>query len=423
MDDFEKQLSECRGAVERLVHFRVPSRADAEDLIQEICWTAYRHQSDLRDPERFRPWILQIARNRINDFFRTRARRPEIAMSELPEPPQEEEAELPAVAETLLRLEEKDREILHLCYWLQLPQLEIARRLSLPLGTVKSRLFAAKNRFRALYPLSKPLPKGEKTMTKLPESMLNYTIMPSEQPPFEVRCEELMGWNIIPRLGEKLSWGLYESPGGSRTEYTDMRVVGEAEVHGIRGVEIVAVQHDAENYFRTGSIAEMERRFVAQLTDTHCRFLAESHVENGVRKCFTFLDGEPFLNNWGFGEDNCGSEVLLRAKGLLRRKGNEVVAAGNQTMDVVGRYTVRLGEKEVDTICLMDVECFDEAIVSEQYVDRNGRTVLWRRFNRDDWALHRYHRRWTEMLPDNERLTVNGETYVHWYDCLTDYVL
>ena len=29
---------------------------------------------------------------------------------------------------------------------------------------------------------------------------------------------------------------------------------------------------------------------------------------------------------------------------------------------------------------------------------------------------------WTELLPDNERLTVNGETYVHWYDCVTDYI-
>lgn len=24
---------------------------------------------------------------------------------------------------------------------------------------------------------------------------------------------------------------------------------------------------------------------------------------------------------------------------------------------------------------------------------------------------------------ENERLMLNGETYVHWYDCITDYVL
>jgi len=62
-------------------------------------------------------------------------------------------------------------------------------------------------------------------------------------------------------------------------------------------------------------------------------------------------------------------------------------------------------------------------VLSEQFLDQNGRTVLWRRFNRDDWAIRRYKKRWTEALPNNERLYVNGEVYVHWYDCITDYIL
>lgn len=28
-----------------------------------------------------------------------------------------------------------------------------------------------------------------------------------------------------------------------------------------------------------------------------------------------------------------------------------------------------------------------------------------------------------ELLPENDRLKVNGTTYVHWYDCITDYIL
>lgn len=68
----------------------------------------------------------------------------------------------------------------------------------------------------------------------------------------------------------------------------------------------------------------------------------------------------------------------------------------------------------------MDVETYDEGVVSEQYIDARGRTILWRRFNRYDWAQNRYGRPWTEILPDNERITVNGTPYVHWYDCITD---
>jgi hypothetical protein len=70
----------------------------------------------------------------------------------------------------------------------------------------------------------------------------------------------------------------------------------------------------------------------------------------------------------------------------------------------------------------MDIGHFNHRIAIEQYLDQNGRTILWRRFNKNDWAFSRYGKLWTELLPDNERLTVNGETYVHWYDCVTDYI-
>ena len=169
----------------------------------------------------------------------------------------------------------------------------------------------------------------------------------------------------------------------------------------------------------------MERRFVAQLTDTHCRYLAESHVEDGVRKCYTFLDGEAFLNNWGYGEDNCGNETNLTPKGLLVRQGSVITGeTPKEVVDVVGRAKVTIGGKSYDTVCVMDVQCFNDGVASEQYLDKNGRTILWRRFNHDHWAQGSFGGKpWSEKLPDNERLTINGETYVHWYDCLSDYIL
>ena len=121
-------------------------------------------------------------------------------------------------------------------------------------------------------------------MKKLPETLPEYKIESSDLKPFSVKWEELQGWLLVPRIGEKLTWGLYDMPSKKRTEYTEMEAIGKAEIHGIEGVEISAIQYDAENYYRTGAIDKSERRFVAQLTDTHCRYLAESHFENGVRK-------------------------------------------------------------------------------------------------------------------------------------------
>ena len=429
MDEFEKLLADVSSGVERFVRYRLPSQTDADDVLQEVYLSAYRKFPQLKNKEAFKPWIISIARNKCNDYFRAKATQMEISIEEL------SQQELSAgrlgisvvhtVRETLDRLGDKDKQILYLYFWKELPQNEIAKLLEIPVGTVKSRLHTAKQHFKNKYPYQTQKPKGDTTMQKLPEYIPDYTIERLDAEPFSVRWEELQGWLIVPRVGQKLTWGMYDFPERKRTEYTEMEVIGKAEVHGIEGVEVVAMQFDPADYYRTGALDRVERRFVAQLTDTHSRYLAETHMEDGVRKCYTFLDGEAFLNNWGFGEDNCGNEVNLHPKGLLHREGSCVTGTiPREVVDVVGRYRVTIGGKTYDTVCVMDIECYNDAVASEQYVDQNGRTVLWRRFNRDDWAIDRFGGKpWSEKFPDNERITINGETYVHWYDCISDYIL
>ena len=138
----------------------------------------------------------------------------------------------------------------------------------------------------------------------------------------------------------------------------------------------------------------------------------------------TFIDDDEFTENWGYGEDNCGNEIFIEHRNLITRNGN--VIKGNvkpEVVDLVGRYNVTINNKTYDTVCVMDLNCFNDPVVSEHYIDKNGRTVLWRRFNRNDWAFEHYGKTWTEMLPENQQLNVNGETYVHWYDCISTYIL
>lgn len=90
---------------------------------------------------------------------------------------------------------------------------------------------------------------------------------------------------------------------------------------------------------------------------------------------------------------------------------------------MVGRYEVTINGKTYDTVCVMDCYTYINGAATLQYLDRNGKTVLWRRFNRNDWAFNRYQKLWTEILPESEKIVVNGETYVNWYDCITDYII
>ena len=417
MSEFEMLVSEHRGAVERYVRFNILSKADSDDVLQEVWLAAYRQFDRLKNKNSFKAWVIGIARHKVKDYFRNRQNT--IDIDELPDSELVQSrygfVEYLPVHETIDRLSENDKQILTLYYFENMPQNEIADRLSIPLGTVKSRLNTARRNFKNAYPYP---PKGEDTMFKLPKAMPEYKIIPSDKEPFAVKWEELMGWFIVPKIGEKLTLAIYDQPSRKGDYFYEMEVIGKAEIHGVEGVEIIAKEG---NFDKTQPCTE--RRFVAQLTDTHCRYLAESHVVNGVRKLYTFLDGDAFLPNWGYGEDNCGNEIIISPKGIIVKKGNEITVNSEKApLDIVGRYTVEINGKTYDAICVIDVGTYNEGVLSEQFLDKNGRTILWRRFNRNDWEFDRYGKLWTEALPDNVRLSVNGETYVHWYDCVSDYI-
>ena len=234
MDEFEKLLADVSNGVERFVRYRLPPQTDADDVLQEVYLSAYRSFSGLKNKDAFKPWIISIARNKCNDYFRSKAAQMEISIEEL------SQQELStgrlglsvvySVRETLERLGDKDKQILYLYFWKEMPQNEIAKLLDIPVGTVKSRLHTAKQHFKNKYPYQTQKPKGESTMQKLPEYIPDYSIERLDAEPFSVRWEELQGWMIVPRVGEKLTWGMYDFPERTRTEYTEMEVIGKAEV-------------------------------------------------------------------------------------------------------------------------------------------------------------------------------------------------
>ena len=430
MDQFEALLEKSRTGTERWVKAHVGNTADAEDILQETYLAAFRGFPELRNPDAFLPWILGIAKRKTMDWYRAQARRKEIPVEQLPEKAADGPDEN-AVEETLDALPERDRMMLRMFYREMMSHKEISAALQIPEGTVKSRMSMARCHFRTAYPYPPRgvIPMLKKNIYGLPELLPDYTISWKNEPAFPVDCEEMMGWFIVPKPGEKLTWGMYDLPSRKLDVSYEMEVTGPASVHGLDGVSITAKVLEPKAEIADGNPMKQavdestggqeEWKFIAQEQDGYTRFLAAEHMEDGKRVLTTFLDGKDFLDNWGFGDDNCGSPVHLEPGGKIVRKGDVITTADEKAyMDVVGRCSLTLDGTVYDTVCLMDFGMYYEGMISEQFLDRNGRTVLWRRFNRDDWAMDRYGKKWSEMLPENERLTVNGQTYVHWYDCL-----
>jgi RNA polymerase sigma-70 factor (ECF subfamily) len=132
--------------------------AAAEDFAQDALLTVWR-KADLFDARKARAatWIFTIARNRRLDMLRRDARplpTPEIelAQQDVSRPDDivvlAEDAE--RVRHALSQLTPDQAEVLRLAFFLESPHSEIARRLDLPLGTVKSRIRNAMIKLRLI---------------------------------------------------------------------------------------------------------------------------------------------------------------------------------------------------------------------------------------------------------------------------------
>ncbi|HEU4942522.1 MAG TPA: sigma-70 family RNA polymerase sigma factor [Gaiellaceae bacterium] len=133
-------------------------RALAEDAVQEAFLAVWRAADGYRR-ERAKPstWILTVVHRRAVDLVRREERRRGEPLESAPEPavaPVDEDATLrerrAAVQDALTALPGDQRQALELAYYGGLTQSELAERLGVPLGTVKSRMFAGLARLREL---------------------------------------------------------------------------------------------------------------------------------------------------------------------------------------------------------------------------------------------------------------------------------
>jgi len=126
-----------------------------EDLIQDTMLALVRQRDAFRGDSSFRSYLFAVARNVLYRNLRTRRRRPDPAPLE--EEPIMELAESPSEvigrnrAETLLlralrRIPLEQQILVELHYWERMTTAELAVAMAVPVGTVKSRLRAARKR-------------------------------------------------------------------------------------------------------------------------------------------------------------------------------------------------------------------------------------------------------------------------------------
>jgi RNA polymerase sigma-70 factor (ECF subfamily) len=134
----------------------------AEDAVQEGFLTVWRNAASFRaERAKASTWILTLVHRRAVDLVRREERRraeplgPDAAERLADTSPQTDEAawvrfERERVQVALRKLPDVQREAIELAYYGGFSQSELAERLGVPLGTVKSRMFAGLARLREL---------------------------------------------------------------------------------------------------------------------------------------------------------------------------------------------------------------------------------------------------------------------------------
>lgn len=156
---FEKLFRCYAPRILRFAMSYLNDRAHAEEVVQETMIAVWKNAKSYREQSQVSSWILGIARNKALDRARARQREPEFSKEKLdrrassratPEQITQREAQIERVRTALEKLSPEHREVMVLAFYNDLSYSEIAQILDCPEGTVKSRVYYAKEQLRRI---------------------------------------------------------------------------------------------------------------------------------------------------------------------------------------------------------------------------------------------------------------------------------
>ncbi|HEU5374274.1 MAG TPA: sigma-70 family RNA polymerase sigma factor [Ktedonobacteraceae bacterium] len=172
LDELEARLVAARPRLHRLARLRGVPPDGIEDVVQETLFESWKHLDRLYAPEGFLLWLDEICRNVCRRHARKQLM--ELQHSFPFQEDDDEEANLsllntipdPDVLDPVEALNRQDvavlldralgslsgsaREIIELCYLVELPQREVATRLDLSLSALEARLHRARHQLRQI---------------------------------------------------------------------------------------------------------------------------------------------------------------------------------------------------------------------------------------------------------------------------------
>lgn len=136
--EFCERISQYRYQFYIVAYAILENEADAEDAVCNAILSGYEHLVQLKNPNKFKSWMITITKNEALKLRRKRMELPgDESVERMLPPVQDSHNELWDVVQTL---KEEFRIVVVLFYYNNLSLRDISGVLGIPVGTVKSRL-------------------------------------------------------------------------------------------------------------------------------------------------------------------------------------------------------------------------------------------------------------------------------------------
>ena len=152
-DAFEMLIQPYARSLGGYIAYRARSHSDSNDVLQETMLSAWRSIGSFKSESSFKTWLFTIARRRLADFYRKEENNLPLTdkLNNLPaEDNLNKSVTRMDVESALLRLSDKENELVHLIFHAGLSYAEISEVMQIPAGTIKSRMSAIKAKLRPL---------------------------------------------------------------------------------------------------------------------------------------------------------------------------------------------------------------------------------------------------------------------------------
>lgn len=153
-DEIESILKKYGDMIYRTAYIQVKYREYAEDIYQEVCIKLLKQEVRIEPEEHLKAWLLKVTINSCKDFFKSAWQRKVVFTAFHIDKNYgnkiRDEDGIGKITEFVQALPEKYRIIIHLYYYEEYSQKEIAQILGIKENTVASRLLRGRNKLKKM---------------------------------------------------------------------------------------------------------------------------------------------------------------------------------------------------------------------------------------------------------------------------------